>query len=65
MLKSFSTTIFMRGVGWVPFFSFWGGGGDYYWFQVLLESKAEIALFKIELEFKLRVLSCFKQVEIL
>jgi hypothetical protein len=35
------------------------------WFQVLLEWKAEIALFKIELESKLRVLSCFKQVQIL
>jgi len=52
-------------VGWGPIFSFCGGGGDYYWFQVLLESKAEIALFKIELESKLRVLSCFKQVKIL
>jgi len=29
MMKSFSTTISMRGVGWDPIFSFWGEGGDY------------------------------------
>jgi hypothetical protein len=29
MMKSFSTTISMRGVGWDPIFSFWGEGGDH------------------------------------
>ncbi len=45
------------------FFLFGAGGGNYQCFQVLLESKGEIVLFKIKLESKLRVLSCLKQVQ--